>query len=216
MKERVEEEENKKSAFVYILAVFLIFLLLLTVVPYFYIKQDPEPKSIPNLDEIIPRDIKLEKSNIEILSSQDYFKLINPTDPIIKRIADKIVVTSCESNRICQSKALFYFVRDNYKYIPDPIGKEYIEDPKEFLSIGGGDCESGSIALANLEVAIGVETQLVFIPNHVYIRIKLPDALKMYKRNGDWVYLDWTCKSCNFGEVHYTNLDKPETYLAVN
>jgi len=68
------------------------------------------------------------------------------------------------------------------------------------LKVGGGDCESGSIALANLLEAIGVSTEFVFIPQHALLRINLPEASKRYKIDG-YVYLDWTCKNCKFGEV---------------
>ena len=53
--------------------------------------------------------------------------------------------------------------------------------------------------------AIGLEYELVFIPNHVFLRIKLDKALKRYKI-GDWTYLDWTCKTCDFGEIPPNNM----------
>ena len=108
---------------------------------------------------------------------------------------------------------MYYFVRDNFDYVSDPLRKEYIEDPKEFLHVGGGDCESGTILLSSMLEAIGVDTQLVFIPGHAYLRAKL-DAPRSYQRDG-WVYMDWTCRSCEFGEIPVSSLASRERYLEV-
>ena len=57
---------------------------------------------------------------------------------------------------------------------------------------------SGAILLASLLGAIGLDYELVFIPRHVFLKVRLKNALKRYKV-GDYVYLDWTCKNCKFG-----------------
>lgn len=214
MEEEDTFEEDRKKPIKIILAVGLIFLIVAFIIPFYGLKHNPEPKNIPRIENVLPANIVLPENNIEIITIGDFNKIINPSDPIIKRIADKIASESCKSNIICQSKALYYFVRDNYDYIKDPSSQEYIEDPKEFLSVGGGDCESGSSALAALQSSIGVRTQLVFIPGHAYVRIKYPDMPKQYLRDG-WIYLDWTCRDCSYGEIPAINIGKHETYLEI-
>ena len=63
---------------------------------------------------------------------------------------------------------------------------------------------SEAIILASLLGAIGIDYELIFIPSHVFLRIRLNEALKRYKI-GNWVYLDWTCDTCEFGELPLTD-----------
>ncbi len=195
-----EPEPWYKGPIRIILALFLLMIIVMWTFSYYGGKIDPEPSRIPSKEEVLPTNIILENKAIQILTKNDFKKAIKPTDPVIKQTADRIAALSCEGNRICQAKAIYYFVRDNYDYIADPIDKEYVEDPKEFLKIGGGDCESGTIALASLLESIGISTELVFIPSHALLRIILPEASKGYKIN-NYIYLDWTCSNCRFSEL---------------
>ncbi|MFH1642195.1 MAG: transglutaminase-like domain-containing protein [Nanoarchaeota archaeon] len=193
-----EEELWWKGPIKIILAVFLLLIIITWTFAVYAGKINPSPSVIPTITEVVPY---IELNNISYkINRNDYYTLIYPMEPVIKQTADRIATFSCDSNRICQAKALYYFVRNNYEYVSDPVQNEYIKDPKEFLSIGSGDCEDGAIALANLMEAIGISAEFVFIPSHALIRIKLPEASKRYKING-FVYLDWTCKNCEFGEV---------------
>lgn len=210
-----EEVKRFKSPLWYILGIFLALLIVLMIVPYYAVRLDPNPKYIPTIDEVVPSGIEVNDEKYEIAGRNDFLKFVDPTDPIVKQIADRIAVKACDGNRICQAKAVYYFVRDNYDYVADPVGKEYVEHPKEFLSVGGGDCESGSISLISLMEAIGIDAQFVFITNHAYVRIRLPEALKRYRLDDDWVYLDWTCKYCEFGEIPWRNVRKEASYLDV-
>ena len=183
-----------------ILALFLLLLIVTWTFSYYGGKIDPEPNRIPSKSEVLPSNIILENKTIQITTKNDFYDAITPSDPIIKQTADRIATLSCDGNRVCQAKAIYYFVRDNYDYVSDPTEKEYIKDPKELLATGGGDCEDGAILIASLLESIGVTTELVFIPGHALLRVILPEASKGYKIN-NYIYLDWTCKECNFGEI---------------
>ncbi|RMF56020.1 transglutaminase family protein [Candidatus Woesearchaeota archaeon] len=210
---RDDEKPKGKGPIIYILSVFLILLMVLWIIPNYAIKLDPEPKNIPTIEEVIPPDLVINDSIHKLESNRDYRLYVTPNDPVVKRIASKIATQSCGSNRICQAKAMFYFVRDNFNYVGDPPD-EYIETLLESLVSGGSDCDGHATALATLEEAIGVNAQLVFIPRHVFVRIKLDEAPKKYKLD-DWIYLDATCKQCEFGEIPYQNKDKRKTFLEV-
>lgn len=207
----LKQEEKPKRIWIFI-GLFLVMIMVLYLFPYHWISLNPEPNNIPSASQALAKGIDENLSQPKnIVHAKD---LINPHDQKIKLTANKIVTTACDSNQICYSKALYYFIRDNYDYVKDPIGAEYVEDPKEFLAAGGGDCESGSIALAALQEAIGTDTQLVLIANHAYVRIKLAEAPKTYKNNG-WIYLDWTCKDCDFGEIPWQNWKKRAQYIEI-
>ncbi len=187
--EEVEEQEPwYKGPIKWILAVFLALIIVLMIVPWYSIRLDPEPRNIPTIDEF--SDIINVEAGNRTTSLIEAIERIDPSDPVIKQIATTIASSSCEQSRVCQAKALYYFVRDNIEYVGDPVSKEYIEEPVEVIQTKGADCESGTLLLAALEESIGINAEIVLIPGHAYLRIKLPDALNKYKLDGDWVYLD--------------------------
>lgn len=213
MEELQEEEEPQSSPLKYFFAILLIFLLVITIFPYYSIKLDPSPKNIPTLDQIDIPDFT--GKSISPKSLEQYYSLINKTDPYIKTLANSISSISCpKETRICYAKAIYLFTRDNFNYISDPIAQEYVEEPKLFLASRGGDCESGTLFMANLMESIGIDSQIVFIPGHAYLRIYLPESRKKYQ-DENWIYLDWTCSDCEFGEIPYQNVDAHKTFIDV-
>ncbi len=205
MIEQPLEEEIEpwyKGPIKWILAIFLVMIIILWAIPHYAIKLDPEPKNLPGLEIIPSLNFSLNISH-KINAKADFLDYIDPSNSLIKDLADRIVSTSCESSRICQAKALFYFVRDNFEYISDPLNTEYVKTAPETLANKGGDCDDLTILLANLEQAIGIRTRFVFIPGHVYLQINLQEALRKYKEDG-WISLDPACSGCDFGEVSYT------------
>jgi len=207
-----EIEEEKRSPLVYIIALFLILMLILWIVPYYSIKLDPEPKNIPTKESVLPANITIEKRNTTFVTRNEFLSLLDPNDQLIKQTASKVASQSCNSEKVCQAKAIFYFVRDNFDYVSDPR-IEYIESAREVLATGGSDCDGMAVLLANLEQAIGIETRFVFIPGHVYVQIKLDEAMKKYKTDDGWISLDPTCNYCSFGEIPYINVEKTKYYL---
>ncbi len=211
--EEIEEHEHwHKGPIKWILGVFLVLMIITMGVPWYSIRLDPNPKNIPAIDDF---KINVETGN-QTTSLITAVENVDPADPTVKQIATQIASSSCEQSRICQAKALYYFVRDNIEYVSDPISKEYIEKPVEVMQNKGADCESGALLLAALEESIGIDSEIVLIPGHAYLRIKLPEALNKYKLEGDWVYLDWTCNNCEFGEIPYKNVGKEASYLAIS
>jgi len=197
---QIEPEPWYKGPIKYIMMIFLLLIIILWYFPKESIKLDPEPSTIPEISEVLPLEFEVINDKVEINNKDDFYKYIKPNDPIIKQIANKIATTSCDGNQVCQAKAIYYFVRDNIEYVADPLGFEYVENPEEALYTKASDCEGGTILLASLLGAIGLDYELIFIPSHVFLRIRLNKALKRYK-TGEWVYLDWTCKGCDFGEL---------------
>jgi hypothetical protein len=209
-----DEPKSKRHIWLFV-GLFLVCIMVFYLFPYQWIKSNPEPRPIINVGKALAPGIATDLAEPQKVLSEDNIKsLVNPSDQKIKLTANKIVTTSCQGSSICYSKALYYFLRDNYDYVPDPQGVEYVEDPKEFLVAGGGDCESGSLTLAALQEAIGVDAQLVLISNHAYTRIKLQEAPSTYKVD-DWIYMDWTCKECDFGEIPWKNWKKRASYVEV-
>ncbi|NQU98977.1 transglutaminase domain-containing protein [Candidatus Woesearchaeota archaeon] len=210
------EEEKKKGPIIYIAAVFLILLLVLMIFPHYGVKLDPRPDSMPTVEEVFLFEDNFSTEPKSLKTRNDFLDFVVPENPIIKTTANRIASYGCSGEKVCHAKAIYYFVRDNFEYIADPVNFEYVEMSQDFIISGGGDCESGTLLMANLMEAVGIDSQLVFIPGHAFLRIKLPEALSKYKRDFSWVYLDWTCDNCEFGEIPRRNIDAYKTFLEVN
>jgi len=206
----VKHEVRKSSPMWWILGAVLALLIITMVVPYYGVQIDPHPKNIPLIDEILPQDVSLNENN-----SQDYKELVDPFDSVVRQVASKVASESCNENKICQTKAVYYFVRDNIDYVSDPIAKEYLEEPREVLVTQAADCESGTMLLAAMLESIGVNAEMVFIPGHAFLRIQLANARNKYKQPDGWIYLDWTCNNCEFGDIPYQNVEKHKSFVNV-
>jgi len=210
------EEEKGKSPIIYIIAVFLILLMVVTIVPLYSIKIDPRPNYIPTVEEVFLFEKNISTETVTLKSREDFLNFVVPESPIVKTTANRIVTLACKGERVCNAKVIYYFVRNNFAYISDPVNFEYVELPQDFIVSGGGDCESGTLLMANLMEAVGIDSQLVFIPGHAFLRIRLPDAKSRYRLDEQWVYLDWTCSYCEFGEIPRQNVNISKTYLDVS
>lgn len=195
--EKHDLEKARKGPFRIIIALVIALLLLLMVLPYYSVKLDPEPKNIPKPDEVIPDDLAVPDASFD--RSPSAFSRAKKSNPQIKLVADKVATRSCDGNRICYAKALFYFVRDNLNYINDPPD-EYIKPPEETLTTMSGDCDDASVLLAAMLESIGIPTAYEHVPNHVYIQAYIPEIKRSYQEDG-WVNLDPTCSNCEFGEL---------------
>ena len=193
----MEEDEEKKSPLIYFIAAFLLLIIVGWLIPRYAIPADPRPQVEVSLESVRAllsnvSNIPLEKIEVDITSA--------------KHIANFIATTACPNgNKICYAKALYYFVRDNIVYISDPVSREFIQMPQATIVNGGGDCDDGSVLLASMLESIGIKTEFVYKPNHVYVKAWLPEAARQYKTEGDWVHLEWTCGTCEFGEIPLSN-----------
>jgi hypothetical protein len=204
-----------KNPFSFLLLLILVLLIIMMVVPYRAIRIDPEPENIPTRDEVLPANIAELRNISEELTKEtraNYNILLYPEHPMIRNMAARIATESCPPSELCYAKAMFYFVRDRMQYVSDPP-KGYLENPFEVLYQGGADCDGLTILLANLESAVGVPTRFTFIPDHVYLQIKLDEAPRKYKGDDGWVSLDPACSYCEFGEVSFKTFKEQNRFF---
>jgi len=207
-----EREELKepwyKGPLKIMVGLFLLLLIVVWVFPHYGLKQNPEPNYLPSLEEIEVEGIKI--TGVNSTDIRD-FVIVNRE---IKQVADKIVRLSCEeTHKVCNAKAIFYFVRDRFNYVNDPLAFEYYKTPQESLVSTNGDCDDASILLSSLLRAVGLRTRMVFVPGHVYVQVRIPEAISSYKDDEDWINLDATCSGCEFGEVHYSYSESNKKYI---
>jgi len=192
------KEDDGKGPFRIILGLVLILMIIGMGVPYYGIKHNPEPKTI----------IDVEISNDESAGVLPDIDSIYPynVSKSIKETSNRIVSEACESGiKICQIKAIYYFVRDKIDYVSDPKYREYVQTPEATLYSKAGDCEDKSVLLVQMLKAIGIDSVVATIPGHAYNKIYYPDSPKQYLDNAGWISVDATCKNCAFSEL-------PKTY----
>ena len=194
---------------------FLDFLIALGLIissiqAYFYFLH-PEPINIPHLEAV---KIFLDEDLNEPFSShqpKEVKEVINESRGTIKQVANFIASQSCkEYDQVCQSKAIYYFVRDEIRYVSDDNFHDQLENPLTVLKTGGADCEDMAVLLIALQKAIGNEARLVFVPGHAYAQI----AIEGYK-GGRWINLESTCDSCQFGELPTDTAIQKEEYFEI-
>jgi len=212
--ELLEHEEQYKGPMRIILAIFLLFLMVMWMVPISTIPLNPEPSKRLTIEQATQGLVMgLDHDNTSINSKQDYWKRVNPREPSVKVVADRIVSAGCDTNRACQAKALFYFVRDELNYVSDPSAYEYVKGPVESLQSTAGDCDDASVLLASMLGAVGIKSRFVFVTGHVYVEAQIPEAINRYKQKNGWIVVDGTCRDCDFGQLAIDYIQLRKTYV---
>lgn len=204
-----EEIEETNSPLKYILTVLLLLLLVLMTIPYYGVKTDPRPENIPYLQEVLCQAPNSTYTKLQVISDIKYIKIT----PLIKHAAAKISASCNEVSNICYAKAIFYFVQNNIKYVPDPE-IQYIESPDETLTSGAADCEGIAILTTQLLKAVNIRSRIVLTNDHTFVQIYLPEALSSYKTEEDWVSADPT-SNLKIGEVNPRYLKNIESYIYI-
>ena len=211
-----EEDKWWKGPIKWIIAIFLLLIIVTWIIPEFAIKPNPSPKNIPSLEDVSVYlgDFEINET-FELKGREDFVKFVDGSDTVVKRAADYIATRSCGGEKVCYAKAIHYFVRDNFDYVNDPLSFEYVKTARESLKSRGGDCDDGAVLTASLAQAVGIDVRLVFVIGHVYVQMKLPEALNSYKDEDDWVNVDVTCSNCEFGKIPVSSIKKEKSFLDV-
>jgi len=112
-------------------------------------------------------------------------------DPAVRGTALTLIALLPEHDRAGEINALFEFVRDRIRYVPDVLDVETLATAGTTLATAAGDCDDKSVLLAALLESIGIATQFMATGyasptwfDHVYVRALLP--------SGEWLALDPT------------------------
>ena len=187
---------KRNPIFAIIALLTAVALFLLSIQAYFYFIR-PAPVDIPTLQEVSELLGENTGQSFSSHHPEEVRKVVDEARKDIKKAANYIAARSCrKADRVCQSKALYYFVRNQIKYVPDARFHDQLESPLTVLQTGGADCEDMAVLNIALQKAIGNQVRLVFVPGHAYAQISIPDY-----RDGKWNNLDATCSSCQFGEL---------------
>ncbi|MCC9167950.1 transglutaminase [Pontibacter harenae] len=76
-------------------------------------------------------------------------------------------------NKLTRYFSLFKHVRNNWRYVNDPVGLDYYSPPTESIGLLAGDCDDYAILMASSIMAIGGEARVVISPSHMYTEVKV-------------------------------------------
>lgn len=179
-----------------ILSLIIIISLITWAIPYYSLHPTAKVRNVPSIEEI-PFNITFsfnERPDNNLINS---FVQVSSE---VKASAAFIASSTCKNaDKRCYAQALFYFVRDNIKYVNDPLD-EYYELPTETLLARSADCDGHAILLASLLSSVGVEYRFVYKPSHVWVQARVPkNSLFSKDYSYEWIDLDATCKKCRPG-----------------
>lgn len=110
--------------------------------------------------------------------------------PKIRHLAIDIVNRAGAANKDYRAMAVacYRWVRDNIRYVRDPVGQEALCHPEYLLQVAGGDCDDMSMLVAALCGSLGIQTRFVTVAvnsqqfGHVYLEAEAAP--------GNWLPLD--------------------------
>lgn len=86
----------------------------------------------------------------------------NP-DQIVRTQARQLLADLPPRKFVAEVKALHAFVRDQIRYLKDPVGVELVQTPEKTLEYGQGDCDDKATLLAALLESAGHPARFVAI-----------------------------------------------------
>lgn len=91
-------------------------------------------------------------------------RALDPTEPVVRNTAVQIASRSEGPYNVGQIAAIWSSVRQRWRYVNDPRGREYVAMPRESIENQyAGDCDDFAVTLAAMVRAIGDEARVVFM-----------------------------------------------------
>jgi len=120
------------------------------------------------------------------------------TRPYVRLKALDIINSALVPNRatVESAEAIFDYVIENIRYVPDPVEVETVQDPEVTLTILAGDCDDHSALVAALAQAIGIPARYRVVGNsrdhfsHIFPELNI---------DGKWYPADTTAAG-SFGD----------------
>jgi hypothetical protein len=108
-----------------------------------------------------------------------YVKSMDYLNPATRDFAARLAAQYPGKFSISQICSIYDHVRDNWKYVDDPEGFEYISPASRTIENGFiGDCDDYAVLLASLMKAVGGQTRIIYAigkrSSHAYAEVKIP------------------------------------------
>lgn len=101
----------------------------------------------------------------------------------IRHLVANIVKDVASGDYASECNAIYHWVDRNIRYLRDIHNVEFVQEPKELLRVGAGDCDDMATLLAAMFMAAGNRCEFVLvgfssdrIPSHVFVRVVNPQG----------------------------------------
>lgn len=100
-------------------------------------------------------------------------------DPNVRLTAIRACGALLQKDYLGEARACSDWVRDEIRYIKDPVGVELVATPAKTLEIGSGDCDDKSTLLAAMLLSIGHPARFIAVGlqpkvfSHVFVQTKI-------------------------------------------
>ena len=121
-------------------------------------------------------------------------ELLKP-DELVRAVAEKL--RSMEK--------IYYFVRDEVKYVDEPVDKW--RPASEVIRIMSGDCDDQAVLLASMLLAVGYDAWVRVATIKNMQGEVLDHAWVIVRQGMEWIELDPTCEKCRPGDRPFIILD---------
>lgn len=96
---------------------------------------------------------------------------------VVRQICQDLV----EGDYASECAAIYYWMRQNIRYMRDPPGVEYVQTPKRLLKTRAGDCDDMAVLIAAMLLVCGNPCRFVLAgfapggpPSHVFVEVRTP------------------------------------------
>lgn len=140
------------------------------------------------------------KQKARAFSKEQY---VMPTHPLVKETAEKLQKIIVDEGYISYSEFISAFADSIiYKTDEESVGGPYPRFPIETIVDREGDCEDKAYLMASLLLALGIDTVLVDIPEHMALGVACANCQGVhYDFNGRrYYYLEPTSSTYRLGE----------------
>ncbi len=111
-------------------------------------------------------------------------------DPVVNRAAVEVLRNTPQFNPAADAQAIFDFVKNNFRFVNDPIGTQALRPVRETLNLRAGNCANFSMLVAALGETVGYRSRFVTVAadpadpsqfSHIYPELEI---------NGEWLAVD--------------------------
>lgn len=109
-------------------------------------------------------------------------------DPAVLPIARRLVLDVPEKDKWNEALQLFRYVKDEIRYVNDPLDLEAVVFPRQTMEFQSGDCDDKSVLFAALAETLGIPARFVAVKlpgkpiyTHVYPELYLNERWQPFE-----------------------------------
>ena len=137
-------------------------------------------------------------------------------DQQVNRTAIAIAWPTQQFSETPKAQAIYNWMQQNLRFMPDMVGKETLRTPRETLTVRAGDCDDFTILAAALLGTIGIRSRAVTVSSHADDSQSFSHIYPEAFVDGKWVAMDIARPGAQFGLTPQKYYRKREWDLFAN